>query len=125
MRLAAKRDANEKAIVAALRKAGCLVLFLSGPGTPDLLVARGWLLRALEVKRPKGRLTKAQEARKCEGWPVTVVRTPEEALSAVGLVPLPDCDKCGSNERVVEVGPDTMGTEFRCKKCRLSWAQST
>jgi hypothetical protein len=40
MRLRAKVDANQKSIVAALRKVGCLVASLAqvGAGIPDLLV---------------------------------------------------------------------------------------
>lgn len=92
-----KVDATQPAIVGALRAAGYAVCQLDqGGGCPDLLVARGsqgrcplthapakmWLL---EVKTPGGVLTPAQKAW-VSNWPVPVyvVRTPEEALEAVG-----------------------------------------
>jgi hypothetical protein len=55
-----RRDPNEPVIVEHLRKAGCLVARLSGPGIPDLLVGhRGrWLL--MEVKAEGGRMKEGQ-----------------------------------------------------------------
>lgn len=88
-RYAAKRDAGERAIIDALQQAGCLVEQLSGSGMADLLVARGWgpvrTLYLLEIKQRKGRLTEAQSEKIAEGWPVTIARTPEQALHAVGV----------------------------------------
>lgn len=81
-----KRDGNEKPIVDALERAGCLVARLSGAGLPDLLVARQGRLYALEVKQRKAKLTDAQEAFRGAGWPVMVARTPEQALCAVGVL---------------------------------------
>lgn len=86
MRRAAKVDSNHREVVAALRAAGCEVLDLSrvGGGCPDLLVyrtARG-LLRLLEVKVAKGRLTELQQT-KFMRLPVWVVRSPAEALAAM------------------------------------------
>jgi hypothetical protein len=91
MGYARKVDANQAEIVAALRKAGYLVKDLrkAGDGAPDLLVAGGWTVmgapmpvKLLEVKRAKGKLTQAQSAWREQGWPVIVVRTVSEALSA-------------------------------------------
>lgn len=87
MRRAAKVDANQKAIVEALRTAGCFVYHLKQP--LDLLVwnfrfGGQWML--VEVKNPKG-LNKLTEAQKkfrstCPGrW--FVVRSVEEALELV------------------------------------------
>lgn len=86
MRRAAKVDATQSAIVAALRKAGCQVQSLAaiGKGVPDLLAGRAMKLWLLECKTGNGDLTPAQ--RKWHAlWPVHVVRTPDEALRAVGL----------------------------------------
>lgn len=87
MRYDAKADANQSEIVGTLRAAGCTVQHLHtvGRGVPDLLVSRHGNMYLLEVKTPKGRLTKC-EREWIEAWdaPVYVVRTVEEALQAVG-----------------------------------------
>lgn len=101
-RHAAKRDANEAAIVEALEKCGASVVRLSEKGCPDLLV--GYLgphcefpgctlhgsmrtVRLLEVKTKRGTLTADQE-RWRERWngprPITV-RSVDEALQAIGV----------------------------------------
>lgn len=86
MRRAARTDKTQSAIVAALRKAGCQVTSLAaiGKGVPDLLVHRAMRLWLLECKTGSGDLTPAQRAWHAL-WPVHVVRSPEEALRAVGL----------------------------------------
>ena len=85
-RRAAKRDADEPAIVEALRRAGAVVWHLSRPF--DLLVGFSGRLVGLEVKGSRGRLTQEQEVDfamiRSRGLPVYVVRTPEDALQAVG-----------------------------------------
>ena len=89
MRLAAKVDRNQAAIVADLRAVGASVESLArvGAGVPDLLVGfRGsnWLL---EVKVGKAELTPDQQA-----WhptwrgQVAVVRSADEALRAIGAI---------------------------------------
>lgn len=80
-----KRDANEPAVVLALRQVGAQVIRISEPGAPDLLVLYRGDLFVLEVKSRLGRATKAQERRSAAGWPVFLVRTPEGALRAIGL----------------------------------------
>lgn len=97
MRRAAKVDANQKAIVKALRDHGCSVLSLAaiGDGCPDLLVARPYYphyLTLLEVKNPeqmpsKQRLTMDQVEFHRE-WksPIHIVTSVDEALDAVGIV---------------------------------------
>ena len=83
MRRAAKRDANEQAIVDALRAAGASVEHLSGCGVPDLLVGfRGRVVLA-EVKDAKGELTPYQVE-----WHTTwrgpqpvILRSVEDALA--------------------------------------------
>lgn len=81
-RYAAKRDANERDIIDALEKVGCAVEQLD---VVDLLVFRAGEFRLLEVKARKGKLTPRQVAFR-RRFPVHVVRTPREALMAVGLL---------------------------------------
>lgn len=88
LRHAAKRDDTEPVIVKALELAGWTVVKVSDGGFPDLVCCRRGVVRFLEVKSPGGTLTDAQEKtfRRIEAALVTVhvVRTPEEALLAVG-----------------------------------------
>jgi hypothetical protein len=89
-RRAAKRDATEAAIVDALQAAGAHVWRLSLP--LDLLVGLHGRFVLLECKsdkrvrkdRAKQTATIAECQRK--GLPVYVVRTPEDALQAIGAV---------------------------------------
>lgn len=92
-RYAKRRDANEKDVVAALERAGALVLHLDVPC--DLLVGIRGSWRLVEVKdgsKPKSErlLTGMQAlfAQDCQGHklPFAVVTSPEEALLAVGVV---------------------------------------
>ena len=87
-RFAKKRDASEPEIVQALRKAGARVWQLDRPF--DLLVGFSGRFTVLEVKTGKGKATDAQHAElhACQagGLPVYLVRTPVEALQAVGLI---------------------------------------
>ena len=75
-----RRDKNEPDIVKALRQVGCAVWQIGGTGLPDLLVrvpgSGRWV--PLEVKSADGDLTEAQR-----GIVWAVVRTPEDAISAV------------------------------------------
>jgi len=97
MRRAANRDKGEAAIIAALRKAGCSVLPLSMADVPDLLVGVRGACFLLEVKAPlgprggtsaDGQQLRAGQVAWHRAWRghVDVVRTPIEALVAVGLV---------------------------------------
>lgn len=96
MRRAAKVDDNHAAIRDALRAAGAWVRSTAalGNGFPDLLVFFRSRFTLLEVKRlgppSKARLTPAEEKflADCPG-PLYVVRTPEEALFAVGAITVP------------------------------------
>jgi hypothetical protein len=86
VRYAAKVDANHASIVAALRKVGCEVVDLSrvGQGCADLLVRLGFRLKLLEVKRPGGKLNKAQQEWHRRWLPhVCVVETPEQAIEVM------------------------------------------
>jgi hypothetical protein len=91
MRRAAKRDANEGAIVAALEAAGCVVARLSGVGVPDLVVARQGRVWLLEVKDgskpPSARALNPEQIKFHERWseaPLFVVTSVDEALASMG-----------------------------------------
>ena len=77
-----KRDKNEREIVAALRLVGCKVMLLD---QVDLLVLHNEQLYLMEVKAPDGRMTKSQEALVKEGWPLYIIRTVDDALSALDI----------------------------------------
>ena len=90
-RLNAKRDANERLIIDALKARGFSVAQINGKGVPDLLVAHSVIGRAsacqplmwlVEVKQPKGKLSAAQIAWR-KNWtgpaPITL-RSVDEAL---------------------------------------------
>jgi hypothetical protein len=81
----AKADANQPAVVAALRSVGAKVEHTHqvGGGFPDLVVwARGRTFLA-EVKMPGESLNK-QQAEFFAAWPgeIHILRTPEEAIKA-------------------------------------------
>ena len=96
------RDRNEAPIVAALHAAGVFVRQLNGPDLPDLLVGLRGRWHLLEVKGelgPRGgssgrRLRKGQQEfhliAQQFNLPCAVVRTPEDALRAIGLLPAED-----------------------------------
>lgn len=90
MRKVANVDANQPVIVEALRKCGALVQHLHqvGGGCPDLLVGFRRRVYLLEVKAGTGDLTDEQlDWHRLWGTlPVHVVRTPLEALQAIGAV---------------------------------------
>lgn len=81
MRYAAKRDATEGAIVDALQAFGCIVIRLSQPGVPDLLVRTpDGGAHVVECKAPRGTRTPAQ-LKFVQTWgPVPLLRSPEEAV---------------------------------------------
>lgn len=92
MRRSARRDENEKEIVAALRKVGCSVSFInSDDGVPDLVVGRSGLNYLLEVKdgsKPPGKQKlKPNQLEWHANWKgqKAIVRTIAEAFVAVGL----------------------------------------
>ena len=88
---AARVDANQPEIVAALRKAGAKVYVASsfGQGFPDLLVMRGGVLTLLEVKDgskpPSARKLTPDQVKFHAEWPVSVVASVDEALAAIGV----------------------------------------
>jgi len=85
----AKVDANQAEIVAALRQAGAVVTVLSrvGQGCADLAVGKHGKFWWMEIKTAKGKLT-PMEKEFMELWTdnYVIVRTPEEALAAIGAV---------------------------------------
>jgi hypothetical protein len=92
MRRAAKIDANQTAIVKALRQMGCTVQHLHsvGDGCPDLLVGAHGVTLLVEVKdgsKPPSarRLTPDQEIwhRSWTGGPVAIVNDLTGAIHAV------------------------------------------
>ena len=93
-RRAAKIDINQREIVSALRAVGAHVQSLAavGAGVPDLLVGFRGDTHLLEVKsklarRANGGRTDAQVAWHSlwRGRPVVIVRTVDEAMSAIGV----------------------------------------
>ena len=89
MRWDAKTDANQAAIVQALRDAYCSVLPMHrlGQGAPDLAVGKNGNVYFLEVKTDKGKLTPAEQEFMDE-WRghYAIVRTADEALRAIGAI---------------------------------------
>lgn len=94
MRRAAKVDANQRQVVAALRGAGASVQLLHavGEGCPDLLVGhqgKNFLLEVKDGAKPPSaqKLTPQQEIwhRDWRGQRV-VVNSPEAALAAIGVI---------------------------------------
>lgn len=77
-----KRDANERAIIAALEAIGVRVQRVSERGFPDLVCYSREGLRLIEVKSNTGKLTLAQQA---ADWPCVVVRSVAEALALYGV----------------------------------------
>lgn len=84
-------DRNASAVVSALRAAGATVWYIESAagvaGLPDLLVGHRGATYLLEVKTPRGRIKDAQAAfiRDWRGGPAIIVRSPEQALAAIGL----------------------------------------
>ena len=87
---AKRTDANQSSIIAVLREVGATVVDLSavGKGVPDLLVGHRGVTYLLEVKNVKGKTTPDQDAFYAwwRGGPVHIVRTADEALSAIGAI---------------------------------------
>lgn len=81
-----RRDDNEPEIVQALEQAGCHVR--AAEREPyDLVVGRAGRTYLLEVKTRTGTLTASQISMRASwGGHYAVVRTPAQALKAVGLV---------------------------------------
>lgn len=85
MRRAAKVDATQQAIVKALRDAGAYVYVIGLP--VDLLTCyRGrWAVLECKSVGSRPRADRAAQTAFVERYRVPVVRTPEEALDAIGV----------------------------------------
>jgi hypothetical protein len=87
---AKRTDANQSAIIAVLREVGATVVDLSavGKGVPDLLVGHRGVTYLLEVKNVKGKNRTTPDQDVFYAWwrgaPVTIVRTADDALIAIG-----------------------------------------
>jgi hypothetical protein len=95
MRRAAKIDANQQAVVDALRQVGATVHSLAtvGGGCPDLLVGfrgRTCLMEVKDGNKPPSerRLTPFQVLwhEQWTGGSLTVVNSPEDALKVIGVL---------------------------------------
>jgi hypothetical protein len=82
-RWASKRDGNEGDVMRAITKVGAKYIILDAF---DLLVLFRGRTFMLEVKTKTGRLTDSQETLLATGWPLLVVRSPDEALKAIGAL---------------------------------------
>jgi len=82
MRRRARTDKNSIEIVRVLRQLGFLVFDCSrtGGGYPDLTVCKAGHVQLVELKTPTGKLTPDQQRFIQAGWPVSIVRSVEDAL---------------------------------------------
>jgi len=92
---AAKIDANQEAVVTALRTAGATVQSLAsvGKGVPDLLVGYKGQTLLMEVKdgfkAPSARLLTEDQLRWHHNWKggaLAVVDSPDAALRMIGVI---------------------------------------
>jgi hypothetical protein len=92
---AAKIDANQEAVVTALRAAGATVQSLAGvgKGVPDLLVGYKGQTMLMEVKdgfkAPSAQLLNKDQLRWHGGWKggaLAVVDSPDAALRMIGVI---------------------------------------
>lgn len=83
----AKRDASEAPMISLLEQVGATVEKLNIAGGPDLLVGFRGVTYLLEAKTGKGKVRSNQEDwhELWRGGKVHVVRTPDEALEAIGF----------------------------------------
>ena len=95
MRRAARTDANQQAVIDALRQVGATVHSLAsiGNGCPDLLVGfreRTFLMEVKDGSKPPSekRLTPDQVVwhNKWTGGSLSVVYSPENALKVIGVI---------------------------------------
>lgn len=83
---AAKRDANEGQIVAALRQVGATVILMKLPVDAIVLFRGATFL--MDFKSAGGRLTESQRTLRdtWQGGPLCFPRTAEEALTFIGAM---------------------------------------
>lgn len=82
-RRAAKRDANERDVIAALEAIGAQV---EQKLRTDLIVKFRGQIHLLEVDNPESKYRKRDQAQLdfLRDWQIPMVQTPEEALQAIG-----------------------------------------
>ena len=83
-----RADENQAEIVTALRQLGATVVILSqvGGGCPDILVGYRGESYLMEIKGPRGRLSKRQIAFH-ESWcggEISVIRSVGQAIKTIG-----------------------------------------
>lgn len=85
MRRAAKRDASEPAIIAALRAIGALVQPLNGRDIPDLLIGYRGRIGLIEAKSRGGKLEPGQQEfhQQWAAMPVGVAYNADDAIALV------------------------------------------
>jgi hypothetical protein len=90
MSYAARTDANQAAIVAALRAAGCTVhcTHRVGHGFPDLVVGKHGVTVLMEVKQPGCKPNRAERLwyKAWDGGPLFIVHNVDEALAVAGCM---------------------------------------
>jgi len=127
-RIAAKSDDNQKAVVKALRQAGCTVAVTSraGDGFPDLVVGRSGVNLLLEVKDgnkpPSARKLTPDQEQFHGTWSgqVAIVYTPDDALRAVNvLVQSRAVERfpCWSRGNLKPCGFEANDIDQRCSGC--------
>lgn len=86
MRLAARKDANQKEIVNGLRRIGASVEVINKKGFTDLIVGWRRVNYLMEVKTEEGDLTEDQEKWHAE-WKgqKAIVRTLGQAFNVIGV----------------------------------------
>jgi hypothetical protein len=85
-RYAQRKDGNERAIIQTLEAIGALVYQVGKPA--DLLVRWRGVVHILEVDNPASKYRKRDDKQLefLRLWQVPMVRTPDEALRAIGAV---------------------------------------
>lgn len=117
MRRAARIDANQAAIVEALRRAGASVqpIAAMGRGVPDLLIGyrgRNYLLEVKDGgKRPSARRLTKDESGWHEAWggQVAIAETVEAALALIGRDPNEATEDEDSDQAAAENRPGGEG----------------
>lgn len=79
MRRAGRKDAVQAGIVKALREHGMQVFIVNQEGLPDLLVYHRGRWLPIEIKKPAGALTAAQQRTRALAW-FPVAQSATEAL---------------------------------------------
>lgn len=117
MRRASRKDANQAAIVEALRAVGVVVRVVNQEGLPDLLTYWHGVWLPIEVKQPGERLTPAQEQFRTEAL-FPVVETVDDALRLFVDQPCVFCgratrDACGECRQTMCDLCQTLEAPFR------------